>query len=1211
MKIRKVNIQNINSLRGVTSIAFDQPPLSQAGLFAITGDTGSGKTTILDAITLALYGEVHRNKDVKEVLSYGATEAAAAVEFEIRGSIYLSKWSIRRSRNKIDGNIQPPKREVALWNPKEKAFKIVAEKINESRQYIEEITGLDYGRFCRSVLLSQGDFAAFLKAGERARSELLERITGTDIYSQLSIGAYERHKQELAALQQLKQQLEALQLLPDEELAALKETQSQQQQEVKQQREKLEQLRQQLQWLEGLNKLEQQLEQKEALLEKAASNRAALQQEEARLSLYRKALPLRPELARLDDLLESLDSHQSQLEALIGKKEPMEAQLQQLEEKAELAATKWEEAKSKLDQQAPVIEKVMALDISIAEKEGPVREAREERASELKNQEQLSSSIQQLELSIKQGEESETALQQWLEQHQSRSGLTAGLTAMYQKREQLRSHYKRIREAEEKLESLGTEQQALDEKIKTAEGQKQAIDQELSRLEKQLSQALPDQYLTQRTDVLSRLYKDIELLNQEKNSLVELNRLDQAYQLSMQEYNQAEDQLALLRSEEGMIDNQLQTAFDQLERDARRVEYRQKLHEQQRVIASFEVNRAELEEGEECPLCFSTEHPFRNMEIKPFVNETKKELEAAQRSYEKSNQDYRRLLNEQKDIMVAARQAEEKMEARLKEMREREADISEYANKIEGLDFALSRTQQLQQQIHHSEQRLASLQKASNELANTFQQLEKVEQQASQLDKELGALQRKADIVSNDQKHKRELLQEEKSANETAVKAINQLLEPYGFTFTAETAADTFQQLEQQQQEWREKEKEANELGKQLALQKQEQTQLGQQLKSKTERIEVLEARLQKQESAVDKIKAERRKLFGEEDPKVVRAQLLEQQQQSQQTLEQSKEQLQALRQHYSNLQQSISERQLQGEALSEKKDKLIQTVREKAQQAGFAGEEALRAALMPDEEAQQLERMISEKEERLSNARQSLAATKAEFEKEQALQLTEIDASELQQQLKGISETYDELQRRVGALEEQIRQQALGRGKATALRAEIDAQTREYNRWSRLNDIIGMADGKKFRTFAQGLTLQRLTRLANEHLQRLNGRYLIRKRSDEDLELDIIDTYQADNRRSMNTLSGGESFLVSLALALGLSDLAGRNTTIQSLFIDEGFGTLDENALDVAIATLENLQASGKTIGVISHVKALKERIGTQLVVIKSGDGFSRVEVR
>jgi exonuclease SbcC len=160
------------------------------------------------------------------------------------------------------------------------------------------------------------------------------------------------------------------------------------------------------------------------------------------------------------------------------------------------------------------------------------------------------------------------------------------------------------------------------------------------------------------------------------------------------------------------------------------------------------------------------------------------------------------------------------------------------------------------------------------------------------------------------------------------------------------------------------------------------------------------------------------------------------------------------------------------------------------------------------------------------------------------------------------------------------------------------------------LNKLIGQADGKKFRIFAQGLTLKQLVTLANRHLINLNPRYIIEKDATTDLELLIVDTFQADTKRPMSTLSGGESFLVSLALALGLSDLAGQNTNIESLFIDEGFGTLDEKTLEDAIATLENLNHSGKTIGIISHVSALKEKITTQIRVTKKGGGVSILEL-
>jgi exonuclease SbcC len=129
--------------------------------------------------------------------------------------------------------------------------------------------------------------------------------------------------------------------------------------------------------------------------------------------------------------------------------------------------------------------------------------------------------------------------------------------------------------------------------------------------------------------------------------------------------------------------------------------------------------------------------------------------------------------------------------------------------------------------------------------------------------------------------------------------------------------------------------------------------------------------------------------------------------------------------------------------------------------------------------------------------------------------------------------------------------------------------------------------------------------------LLRLSDRYSILKSPEKDLDLQIVDSYQADVVRPMSTLSGGESFLVSLALALGLSDLASRKVQINSLFIDEGFGTLDADTLDVAISALENLQANGKTIGIISHVEALKERIGTQIQVSKQPGGSSKIKIR
>ncbi|MEO0734214.1 MAG: SbcC/MukB-like Walker B domain-containing protein, partial [Bacteroidota bacterium] len=168
--------------------------------------------------------------------------------------------------------------------------------------------------------------------------------------------------------------------------------------------------------------------------------------------------------------------------------------------------------------------------------------------------------------------------------------------------------------------------------------------------------------------------------------------------------------------------------------------------------------------------------------------------------------------------------------------------------------------------------------------------------------------------------------------------------------------------------------------------------------------------------------------------------------------------------------------------------------------------------------------------------------------------------------------------------------------------------------RWATLASLIGSADGKKFRSYAQAITLQRLIEAGNHHLHQINPRYRMTyvppAGGAENLEISVVDTYHDDNRRTMATLSGGETFLVSLALALGLSELASGRSLIESLFIDEGFGTLDGKTLDQAMNTLEQLQASGKTIGLISHVPQLRERITCKIELVPVGDGFSKINI-
>jgi exonuclease SbcC len=250
----------------------------------------------------------------------------------------------------------------------------------------------------------------------------------------------------------------------------------------------------------------------------------------------------------------------------------------------------------------------------------------------------------------------------------------------------------------------------------------------------------------------------------------------------------------------------------------------------------------------------------------------------------------------------------------------------------------------------------------------------------------------------------------------------------------------------------------------------------------------------------------------------------------------------------------------------------------------------------------QEIRESLSLKQTLLDDARERYT----EIEKQQ---VTEKSAQELDEASQELKENIEHVRENVLQLKHQLsaHQEALKEHEKKL--ADLTQQKRECVTWDRLHALIGSADGKKFRNFAQGLTFSIMIGQANRQLELMSDRYLLIKDETHPLELNVIDTYQAGEIRSTKNLSGGESFIVSLSLALGLSAMSGQSVRVDSLFLDEGFGTLDEQALETALETLAVLQQEGKLIGIISHVGALKERISTQITVIPKTGGKSVIQ--
>ena len=277
-----------------------------------------------------------------------------------------------------------------------------------------------------------------------------------------------------------------------------------------------------------------------------------------------------------------------------------------------------------------------------------------------------------------------------------------------------------------------------------------------------------------------------------------------------------------------------------------------------------------------------------------------------------------------------------------------------------------------------------------------------------------------------------------------------------------------------------------------------------------------------------------------------------------------------------------------------------------------FASQEAFLSALLDEASIRQLKQQKQTLENQLQQATALSVQANQQLQAHQAQRPEglETDAATLQAQLHQLAQLLRENTTHQGEIRQQLKQDADNRLHQQALMQQIEEAARQADDWGYLNALIGSSTGDKFRKFAQGLTLDNLVWLANQQLNRLHGRYLLQRKASDALELEVVDTWQADAVRDTRTLSGGESFLVSLALALALSDLVSHKTRIDSLFLDEGFGTLDSETLDTALDALDALNATGKTIGVISHVEAMKERIPVQIKVKKiNGLGYSRLD--
>jgi exonuclease SbcC len=1217
MRILRIHIKNLNSLRLQTTIDFEQPPLAHADIFAITGSTGAGKTTILDAITLALYGKVARDKDAhKEVLSYGSTECLAEVEFLVDGERYLARWGMRRARNKVDGNLLAPERELAKWSEEQLNFLPIAEKVREVEEAVKDITKLDFERFTRSVLLSQGDFAAFLKASDKEQSDLLERITGTAIYSQISTAAFERYRLEEQTLKNLQEQQAQLGLLVGEAITT--EMLATARKEVATQTKRLEKIQAIVQQFERWQEASQKIQ-------VITAEQALLQEEEATFApealQLTQSLKLQPQREAFQELTFRQEKNKALSIQLLGLEQREQDQTKHLKELADQLKTAKEQhnllkstAKEKegVFRQAEILEEqIKGITRQITALKSVLESGAQEEATLLASLATLAEKQTTL------AQEKET-LQAWLKSHERYQSLPAQLPLIERERESLREVYLELDKYQKQQLLLGEEkkqQVALTEELEKAY---ELLEKRQLQEQRAFDELLPTNFSQEEQGSTQRLNSAIIELQEKKQLLLQLKTFDEAYQQLLVEQEQYEERLSGLISRQLFNNKLLLSLVEEREQVQEVLDYRRNIYHQQQLIANYEKDRQSLQAGDPCPLCLSTDHPFHDHPVTPFVNQAKEDLAKVESQYQQLKDKERQVLKEESELSQEIELLHgddlKPLNGRINEQR---AKLIKYEEQIAGLilpgneDIVKARGQVLAAQIDTIEQQLSqwrsiqvALEEMGNKLRKSTEELQLTERNYLNNKSKLETIEIQLQRAEGD------LLQEKKKFAQ-AQEELQAFLTPLGYTFDLETARDTFTQLTQLAQAYQKHSERIqaldNELSLTLSQREAAQKELDRyqlSLRKSAEELAIFvdqEAKLQEQ----------RNQLLQGQRVDEARKALEESLRLAEQGWEALQKQTQEQKENNAATRQSIKDTKEQLEDGKKAIDQLSDRLVVATKKLGYANLEAAQKELLSVLEEQTLQASQQALQQKIAETSRALKEATKEEQKFRPEANDTHTQDEKYAQLKAAKEQQEQGLLALGQLEQQHRQQLEREAQFKELLEKIEIQRQNFNRWAQLNEVIGQKDGKKFRSFAQGLTLQRLVVLANQHLERLNGRYLISKKPQADLELEIIDTFQADNRRSMFTLSGGESFLISLALALGLSDLAGRHAQIQSLFIDEGFGTLDEHSLDLAISTLENLQSSGKTIGIISHVKALKERIGVQIQLQKQSNGFSHLQIQ
>ena len=1068
MRIEKVTFRNLNSLAGTWSIDFTNERYREDGIFAITGPTGAGKSTVLDAICLALYGQTPRlatiSKSTNEIMTRQTGDCFAEVVFSTGKGRYRSHWSQRRARNKPDGSLQPAKQELVNLDTNEMVNlkKGIADKINE-------LTGLDFKRFTRSMLLAQGDFAAFLKASSDDRAVILEKITGMEIYSEISEKVYRRMDEESKALKALESQLGGIEVLADDvrkEMESQKKALTQKETQLKQSQNAIQEALTWKKTVKGLEETAQVLAEKDKALQ---NEKEVFKPSAQKLQVALRAQQVDSSYEALKTIRQTLNQT-TQLRDKAAKDKPVaEEALKAAQAASDSSKTRWDEAENARQSAMPIISDVRLRDAAIKKQSLDLEELKKEVGSLQESINQSQKELLDKERVLSGLKEENALLEQYLKSHAGEKVLVSAYSGL----------------------------EASSDHLKETEG-------EIKRLQKD------DQKSKNREKELqAQLQKETQDLNALRST---------AERLKNQQETVAEELKGVLQGE---TEQSLVTQLDAL---------KEKRHYRQ-LVQSLEEHRKGLKEGAPCPLCGATHHPYAEGNI-PAVDEIQTQINAVQKT-----------LNEA---------------IRLKNQ------LQELATK-------------------------ATLQKEAITSAETNQRL----------------VQERLDGVIEQRREALNLIDEKKEKFALDSNAFYESVSGFGLALPM-SPTEVINDLLAKKTLWVKNEEAFNEKQKDLERVVSEIREIKSLKAEKEKTWQGKQSQFVQDEEKLNKEKRIRTELFGDKDPDQVEKSLNDTVTQTKSSYEQMRK---AADEKAGQLRTLISAIETHDQQINEMQGHEVQALslfEASLKKFGFDDQEHYFQSHLESSELESLQDKSQSLTERINRLQGEMEQNNQTLAQEKAKNLTDKTIEELEAEQKTNEIEQTDVRETLGNILYELRGDDEAREKSKDYLRTITAKQLIVDQWSALSGLIGSADGRKFRNYAQGITFDIMIAYANQALMKMNDRYLLKRKDKDGLELEVQDNYQAGVIRSTKNLSGGESFIVSLSLALGLSKMASQNVQVESLFLDEGFGTLDEDALENALKTLSGLHQQGKLIGVISHVQELKDRISTQIIVTPKALGRS-----